>query len=121
MPSRTSACSSGSKCLDGVLRKRLTTDRAIARIERNVGYGGDGEKAFARQEWHWRFLAARTRPVPLKLQLRIVVSAEASRSCTTPGLGRPTRPATLSLGFVERVGDAARGAEPLKRSPITPA
>jgi hypothetical protein len=35
-----------------VLCQRLTTDRAIARIERNVGYGGDGETAFAMQEWH---------------------------------------------------------------------
>ena len=39
-----------------MLCQRLTTDRAIARIERNVGYGGDGEKAFVMQEWHWRFL-----------------------------------------------------------------
>ena len=30
-----------------VLCQRLTTDRAIARIERNVGYCSDGEKAFS--------------------------------------------------------------------------
>ena len=35
-----------------MLCQRLTTDRAIARIERNVGYGGDGEKSFVMQEWH---------------------------------------------------------------------
>jgi hypothetical protein len=38
-----------------VLCQCLTTDRAIARIERNVGYGGDGgdgEKSFVMQEWH---------------------------------------------------------------------
>jgi hypothetical protein len=33
-----------------VLRKRLTTDRAIARIERDVGYGGNSQKAFPSQE-----------------------------------------------------------------------
>jgi hypothetical protein len=46
---------------------------------------------------------ARTRPVPLELQLRIVVSVEVSRSCTVPGLG--ARNETLPLGFVEGVGD----------------
>jgi hypothetical protein len=42
--------------LMGLMALPVAASRAIARIERDVGYGGDGEKAFVMQEWHWRFL-----------------------------------------------------------------
>ena len=51
-----------------VLRKRLTADRAIARIERNVSYGGNGENTFASRGNIRRppILRARAMPVPIK-------------------------------------------------------
>src|SRR6516225_10583838 len=34
------------------LCQRLTRERPYARVERDVSYGGNCEKTFARQEWH---------------------------------------------------------------------
>jgi hypothetical protein len=81
---------------------------AAARIERDVSYGGNGEKTFARQEWDDKTGDSHgcvRGPFQLKLQLRIVVSVVASRSCTITSAGRPRGRNTL--GFVGGVGDAA--------------